>query len=545
MYIVFMTNEDMKRRRGAFYTPELFAEYAHKMIEEKFGEDWKEKYVVWDNCCGEKALTKSHKFGELYSSTIDNDELENSVEYNKEGVAFQFDFLNDSLDKLPHGLLAALRQDKPIIFFINPPYATASNIARNCGTKKGVSETMVNNLMVDKKLGACSSNLYAQFLYRIIMIKMEFNLTDVHICLFSPTLFLTGPTWKVFRAQYLKEFAFSNAVQFKASHFSDVADDWGISFSIWNSGETVDKENFNCLLIDNIDGEIKESGNKVLYNLDNRKSANDWVREDLKKCKGKKDFGTPNLSSAIKVKEGCTKSYPGSIGYMFNKANNVDSNDINVALFSAMYFDAHGISMQKNSIPKCAALFSARRLVAGNWINSKDEYLAPDENHPLYGEFVNDSIVYSMFESKSYQSSLRRIDYKGKKWDIKNEFFWMAKDEIVKLADMYQNYECYKDAIDDDDRYFHYLLQSITLSKEAQAVLDKANEIVRNTFKYREMFDQEHPEYQINNWDCGWYQIKALAKEYDKAEYDEFVTLFKALAEKMRPMVFELGFLKN
>jgi len=28
--------------------------------------------------------------------------------------------------------------------------------------------------------------------------------------------------------------------------------------------------------------------------------------------------------------------------------------------------------------------------------------------------------------------------------------------------------------------------------------------------QFRALFDQEHPEYQILNWDCGWYQIKGL-----------------------------------
>ena len=82
------------------------------------------------------------------------------------------------------------------------------------------------------------------------------------------------------------------------------------------------------------------------------------------------------------------------------------------------------------------------------------------------------------------------------------------------------------------------------MTPEAQAVLDKACDIVRKTFKYRELFNEEHPEYQINNWDCGWYQIKALAKEYAKEDLEEFKKLYKTLADKMRPMVYELGFLK-
>ncbi len=79
---------------------------------------------------------------------------------------------------------------------------------------------------------------------------------------------------------------------------------------------------------------------------------------------------------------------------------------------------------------------------------------------------------------------------------------------------------------------------------EEQAVLDKANEIVGATFKFRELFNGSNPEYQIMNWDCGWYQVKALAKEYGKNQLDEFNALYKALADKMRPKVYTLGFLK-
>ena len=87
-------------------------------------------------------------------------------------------------------------------------------------------------------------------------------------------------------------------------------------------------------------------------------------------------------------------------------------------------------------------------------------------------------------------------------------------------------------------------LQGLKLSKEAKTVLDKAVEIVRNTFPYRELFNSAHPEYQVMNWDCGWYQIKAMAKEYDMANYNEFLSMFRWLCDKMLPMVYQLGFLK-
>ena len=41
------------------------------------------------------------------------------------------------------------------------------------------------------------------------------------------------------------------------------------------------------------------------------------------------------------------------------------------------------------------------------------------------------------------------------------------------------------------------------------------------------------------------YQIKAILKKYMKDELKEFKELYKKLAEKMLPMVYELGFLRK
>ena len=543
-----------RRNSGDFWTPTMFVDYAHDMISKKLGEDWKEKYVVWDNCCGSLNLTRDYKFGELYCSTLYQSELNIGADYNPEATKFQFDFLNDEIvsknsllgvynDKLPKGLKDALINNKPIVFFINPPYASATN--RNETSKKGVADTMVNTQMKSDKMGACCQNLYAQFLYRIIMIKREFNLTNCHIALFSPTLFLTGSSWSKFRNAYLNEFVFDNGVQFKASHFADVADSWGISFSIWHNGETFEKNNFNYTLIDNENGEIVEIGNKVVYNIDGLKTASEWAKEPFKKLK---TFETINVSSAIKIRPDTSDNrgtnFEGSFGFINNGGNNVDQNTQMVGLYTMAYGNGNGHGINTDNFDRCTALFSARKLIEKNWVNSKDEYLAPNTEHPAYNEFVNDSLIYSLFESKSNQSSLRNVDYKGKKWDIKNEFFWLSNKEIENLSNTNGFTQTYNDARTSKERYVYNKLQTITLSPEAQDVLDKASDIVRNTFKYRELFNQEHPEYQIMNWDCGWYQIKALAKEYAKSDYEEFVKLFKELENKMRPMVYTLGFLK-
>ena len=537
--------EDTKRRNtGEFYTPTLFVDYAHKMLAEKFGEDWKEKYVVWDNCCGTKNLTRDYRFAELYCSTLENAELAISERYNKEATAFQFDFLNDNLDKLPMGLRKALEENKPIIFFINPPYAQGAS-GKGKASKNDVCRNLTNEDMVANNIGNGSRNLYSQFLWRIKMLKEQYGLTDVHIALFSPAGFLSGNSFAEFRKHFLNHFVFDNAVQFKASEFANVADTWGISFSLWSNGKSETTNDFPYTLINNTDGEIVECGKKIVYNTDNILPCNKW----LKPTDVTEKVEAVYLSNPIKIRdEEKLTAYlaTNAIGGYVNSGNNVYRNTQSCYLLTASISTATGAItyITKENFNRVMCGFASRKLIESNWANADDEYLTPNTENENYKEFENDAVVYSIFNSHSQQSSLRNIDYKGKKWNIKNEFFFMSKDEISELANENCNDECYNDAYTATDRFVFNYLKNIELSKEAEDVLNKAKEIVRKTFKFRSLFNEEHPEYQINNWDCGWYQIKALAKDYAPADLKEFTELYKKLSDKMRPMVYALGFLK-
>ena len=87
-------------------------------------------------------------------------------------------------------------------------------------------------------------------------------------------------------------------------------------------------------------------------------------------------------------------------------------------------------------------------------------------------------------------------------------------------------------------------MQIICVTDMIIKVLAAGRNLIINSFQYRELFNESHPEYQINNWDVGWYQIKALLKEFMPDDLKEFRVLYKQLADKMRPMIYELGFLK-
>ena len=539
--------EDQNRRKkGEFYTPTAFVDYAHKMIAKEFGENWKDEYVVWDCAWGTGNLTRDYKFKELYCSTLEQAELDIAAGVNPEATKFQYDFLNDPFEKLPEGLQKAFMEGKKILFLINPPYGTAQAGSGKGVNKKGIAKTKVNEKMLEDGIGSASQNLYAQFLYRIARMK-EVN-PNIGIALFSPSLFLTGTAWKGFRKDFLSSFKYIGAIQFRADHFADVAANWGIMFSMWRNGMPENITEFPCTCVDrNAEGDIVEVATKMVYNNDGGKSCSDWIKEDIKKLKGE---DAPQMTSALNYRDTGNlrgKLVKGAFGYYVNIANNINENAQGATLLSSCASRANGISILPQNFNRVVANFAARSMIKGNWMNYVDEYMVPNTEDPRYEEFQNDSIVYSLFDSKSNQSSLRQITYKGKLWDIKNEFFWMSRDEMVELADKHGFEELFNDAKASSERFVFKKLQGIELSSEAQAVLEKASEIVRKSFEYREEVHRLHPEWHLNAWDAGWYQVKKLVAEipFLAKDMEEFKTLFKALSEKMRPMVYELGFLKN
>lgn len=555
--------EDTNRRfKGEFYTPTAWVDEAHKMISKQFGDDWKDKYVVWDCAWGTGNLTRDYRnFKELYCSTLNETDIEIGKKYNPTAEKFQYDFLNDDVDllqgkelledsyyKLPKKLLNSLKQNKPIIFLINPPYGTANNAGTKEGDhKQGIALTKVNELMKKDKIGASSQQLYAQFLYRIMLMKKIYNLSDVNICIYAKSTYMTGSTFEKFRKVFLKEFKYEEGMLFQASHFADVKGVWGIDFSIWTSGETLNKNEFIHTLKDVDDSNnIINIGYKNIYNIDGKETCSDWIKEDVKKLKTE---DAPQLSSALIVKpKGVGNLVPGALGYYVNVGNSVYKNSTDVFIVSSTSSMGHGISITPINFMKVVSNFSARKIITGkyaNWTNDKDEYLIPNVNHPKYEEWNGDALVYSLFNSSSAQSSLRNIEYSGKTWNIKNEFFFMSSSEIESLADEYGNDDIYDDIREfGDERYVYKLLKNMKLSKEAQLVMDKAIELTRSSFMYRKIFNEEKAEYQINTWDAGWYQIKGLLNEYKKDDLKEFMELYKRLEEKMRPMIYELGFLK-
>jgi hypothetical protein len=547
-----IVEDETRRRKGEFFTPTIWVDEAHKMITESFGENWKEEYVVWDPACGTLNLTRDYKFKELYCSTIEESDIQTAdqMKYNPEAVKFQYDFLNDGIVggkidiegdlKLPEGLKQALLEGKKMIVLMNPPYGTANNAGTDSGDKSGIALTELNKMMKSENWGASSQQLYAQFLFRLS------KLNDVKICMFSPPLFMSGSSYKEFRNKFLNVYGFNSGFLMNASEF-DGTSDWGLSFTIWS--DKIDEKSEFKLKVEKSSnlGEIEYLFDKSIYNLDGKDEASKWVRKEIK---GLKTFDAPQMSSAITFKQkGYSNLTENSIGYYMCLNNNIYENTTGQSLFSTGMSRGHGLSITISNYLKNTTLFTARKSIKPTWINQKDEYVAPNESHPLWQQFQYDSLVYSLFNTSSNQSSLRQIKYKDKLWDIKNEFFWMSKEQMMELSEKKYFDDIYRDARSSDERYVYTLLHKEglyeKLSPDAKEVLDMATELVKKTFDMREILHNEHPEYHLNTWDAGWYQIKLILKQFYADDLKVFTKKYKEFEDRMRPLVYELGFLRK
>ena len=554
--------EDITRiSKGEFYTPTVFADLAIEYLDKELGDNWRDEYVVWDCCCGTGNLTRDYKFKELYLSTIEGSDIE-SIEqagYNPEAVKFQYDFLNDGIkpnlkidilndSKLPNGLKEVFKQKKKLLFLINPPYG--ANIGGIIDKNKN---TTINNISKKMKLEGLnnSKNLYIQFLYRILIYNKV--IPDILIGFFIPGLLYTGKQLSNFRKIFLSKFNYENGFLFPANEFSrDSNIDWGVTFAIFKSIDSKNniKTNFN---FDIIDDNYNNIGIKLIYNLDSgNNSLKDWLGKDPKNSTY---IDCPKLSTALKVVETDKGQniIKDSYGFFVNQNNTVYQNHNFIFLLSSGLSNkgSDGISITDENLFRCTTAFMARRLIKRTYIYDVDQYLPPNENHNEFEQFKYDSIVYSLFNNKSFQSSLRNVEYKGKKWNIKNHFFWLPKEYLIQFANEVEFKELIVDTRDEKERMMTNLIYGEKdylydkFSNDAKEILNTANYLLKESMEDRKLMNITNPEYHLNSWDAGYTQLKLVWKnDKFKKDFKEFRELYDNFEDRLRPLVYELGFLK-
>lgn len=569
-----LVEDDARRRQGAFFTPSLWVAEAHKTLDGVLGPKWRQECIVWDPAAGTANLTRDYTFADLIISTAEKPDVQVIKEqgYNPGAAVFQYDFLNPDVGSpffeegesnvLPVAvekqLKEAAKAGKRLVFLMNPPYGEHSIAGTSGESRTGMAKTLVNEAMLKGKMGLPSRQLYAQFMYQCSILAVQLGFQQHTVGLFSMSKFMSSGSYKKFRHWWYDRYEARAAFMFQASHFADVSGKWGISFTVWSHGghaktplDTVTP----CFLLDEPKGTfaVKKIGHKAIYSPDGRDAA-EWVREPIRGYKGS---DAPQMTSGLKVKDGSKKTLLlRALVNLNNDSNNLMKSGTDVFWTSSCSTRNAGVPVLPDNWRHAIALYGARKLVKDHWTIHEDEYLVPNETKPGYEQWVDDCHVYSLLDTKNNCSSMRNVPYKGKTWTLHNHFFWKSHADTLAALDTAKTPTLYRDCKQHPakdvfgnpvestpDPYMASVLPKLNLSTEAKNVLTKLDTLWLKSLPMREAYTAGKPELHLLSWDAGVYQLKHLWRDLFPKEWEELQASFKVLADKLRPGVYEHGFL--
>lgn len=519
--------QDIRERKGAYFTPQIWVEKAHEYLAKTLGENWQDEYYIWDCCAGTcnllANLTQPYR---IWASTLDTPDVNIVHEAIKNGRmnlleshVFQFDFLNDSFDKLPQSLRDVLDDEekrKKLIILINPPYAEATTAKTITGTgknKKGVSITNKTYEKYKDIIGKASNEIFALFLVRIFA-----EIPGCILAQFSTLKTVQAANFADFR-QFFKA-KFLNGFIVPANTFDNVNGQFPIGFTVWNLGETPDWERLTYNVFDGAGSWI---GTKDFFGTLG-KSLNKWVVNYLSNDK----------------EIGLISSYPPDF-----------QNNNKVAILSKP-LARYCYKITQDNFLIFAVYFAVRFAFTQTWLNDRDQFLYPTSNKtlastadsPLFAQekevflyeqdkdFQNDCIIYTLFHGQN------RIAPKGQ------PNHWLP----FTAADVHAQ-DNFRSSFMSD-----YLKTRAPFTPAAQAVLDAGRELwtyYHETIKtetakpfYLDASLYEIREYFKGRDEKGRLNTKATDAHFNKLDAN-LRTALKALAIQIQPKVYEYGFLKN
>jgi len=533
--------ENVKRRfYGEFYTPELQVKQAHDIMEKTFGLNYRNDYIFVDFGCGPGILTMNYNFKELYCLTLFQEDIDlmNQRCYNTGAIKIQYDCLNDDVypydqirinnDKLKEkapSLIKAFDENKPIIFFMNPPYAQAGGYNNINNLKTKIDEIKESNISIN--------NLYTKFLYRVLYIKRKYKLTNVNIAIFTPTSFYTTYELKNFRKLFFKHFKYETSFTFSAGVFSGTKNSWSISFSIFSCGETENKTQFKTLLYH--DDILKDY---IIYNCDNGIG----LKENILNIEYKKNKPTILIKGPEKIikEDYIIKNIPNdSIGYI--SIAYVKSDIQYVYITNTISGISGGFFIYDENFNQLMISFLYQVCnPMKSFYEHCEPYVSIDLNF-VSKQVLTDSIIFALF--KGYCFSIR-----DKKANVENEWFWLPNKLMRSLAKIYKFEALEIDSkLFNNERYIYKKLQKVNLSYDAQQVLNKATSLLIKSFSKRKDLHKNisYSKQNFQTWDAGWNQIKFILKEYYPVELQEFDLLFNNFKERMKKEVSNFKFING
>lgn len=532
---------DEQKFKGAYYTPLHIVDKAYDELKATLGDNWQDRYIVWDMCAGVGNLEAKHSnLRNVFMSTLDQADV--TIMRSNPAFAgaeiFQYDYLNDDVSdfgeidySLSSKLPAALRQAiadaregtknaKPILVLINPPYAeSGSGIAKGDTNKIGVEKTRINSLMREMNVGYASKELFVQFLVRIAR-----ELPNATLAMFSTLKYVNAPNFEGFRRSWQARFLEGFVVHSRA--FEGLEGDFPIGFLIWDTRWKLPISEVDVGVLDRAGTLIAE---KQYVARPTSSLLNVWMAKTPPN-------GGPALplSNALKVSKNPRpkREYLGALGYLYASNNDLQHSALETLITSSIYTGGNGggVYILPNNLWQAAVVFAVRRLIKPTWLNDRDQFLQPSQ--PLSDEFKSDCLVWMLFNGSNLTAGADGLNWNGRDWSLVNHFIPFTEAELAANG-----------RFESDFMARH--VAGITFSPEARAVLDRGRELFRQ-FHATQFPRKIRDEFKLGRPDAGWYQVRRALEangDTEPTDFDPMKAAYSALSDKLRPMVFSLGFL--
>ncbi len=534
---------DERSFKGAYYTPLAVVDKAYDKLADTLGKNWQREYIVWDMCCGVGNLEVKHSNPRnIFMSTLDQADVD-VMKATKTCVAatrFQYDYLNDDIgddgridysltNKVPEALRQAIKDGKKILVLINPPYGEAANSQGNEG-KTAIAKTNIGALMNNADYGYAARELFVQFLVRIGQ-----EMPTATVAMFSTLKYVNAPNFEKFREVWHANYLGGFVVHSKA--FDGLNGNFPIGFLVWKTDQQARRRTpLTEISTEVLDKNAQAIGEKKFSNISNSKLLSEWMPR-LKK-NGTDAIPLINaVTPTTKIEHvRNTKWSDDAIAHFFCNGNDFQNAGTMTAIFSSVHSIGHagGYFITPENLWQAAMAFAVRRLIKPTWLNDRDQFLQPCA--PLPDEFKTDCLIWMLFNGSNLTASANDLEWNDKQWSIVNHFIPYTEAE-VNAPDRFES-----------DFMVQYLADK-TLSAEAVAVLDAGRNLWCAYFAHTDV-RAVRDELKLNRPDVGWYQIRnALKKrnesgDFPPVDFTPFEQAYKTLGDKLRPQVFELGFLR-
>ena len=511
--------QDIRERKGAFFTPRIWVELSQKYLTDYLGENWQEEYFIWDCAAGTGNLLAglTNKYN-IYASTLDqadvsviHERIEHGANLVKNHV-FQFDFLNDEFSKLPQSLQDIINDEnkrKKLVIYINPPYAEGDNV-RGIG-RKDVHVSKIHS-KYQTLMGKASSEMFAQFFTRIYK-----EIPNSVLAEFSKLKILQAPNYSDFRNFFRAKLEKFFVVP--ADTFDNVKGDFPIGFFVWDTSKN---EIFEKTTADVYDKKGNFIGTKGITNYDNSKYISNWLEVNSK-----------NISNKY-------------IGHLASVGNDFQNQRMifvdNEEKENWKKGGRHTRISAENLI--CASIyFAVRKVIPATWLNDRDQFLFPLENWKTDTEFQNDCLTYTIFNT-NVQSRFginHWIPFKENEVNAKEKFASNFMTDYINGKLKTNNSTNLFDNKTAEDKPLQF-------SNEAKSVFNAGREL----WLYYNSYNSTIPNaslYDIREFFQGRNEQGRMNAKSDDKKYTELIGELRnnlnLLADKLKPKVYEYEFLKE